>query len=133
MTRWRSMHRCRRPVRDKGPQQPEVHRQRDEVLLGAVVDVALHASPALLRCQHESLPRRAQVTRPQLGLGHRRVQRVAQDRRLQDGRDVPADVREERAVPGGHAGAGGHRDGKVTQRVSRATASGRWPPRYRTW
>ncbi len=93
----------RRPVRDEGSQQPEVHGERDEVLLGAVVDVALDPSPALLRRQHESLPRRPQVAGPQLRLGDGRAQGVAQDRGLQDGRDVLGDVPEECAVPGGDA------------------------------
>ena len=94
----RGLDRRRSATRDR--EQPEVHGERDEVLLGPVVDVALDPSPALLRRQHESLPRRPQVVGPQLRLGDGRAQGVAQDHGLQDGRDVLGDVPEECAVPG---------------------------------
>ena len=58
---------CGRPLgrsSDEGPRQSQVHRERDEVLLGAVVDVALQPPPLLVLGRNDPFPRGLQIPRP---------------------------------------------------------------------
>jgi hypothetical protein len=49
--------------RDRRLRQAELHSQRDQMLLGAVVDVAFEAAPLFVLRGHDPLPRGAELGR----------------------------------------------------------------------
>ena len=65
-----------RLVGEHVPGQPQAHRERDEVLLGAVVQVALQPAPLRVAAGHDAGARLAQ----RLGLGAQLVERALQGR-----------------------------------------------------
>src|SRR6185312_9906635 len=58
-----------RVVLELAPREPELQRQRDEALLGAVVEVALQAAALAHRDLHEPRPRRLELFDPRAQLG----------------------------------------------------------------
>ena len=88
-------------VADQVAREPQVHRERDQVLLRAVMEVALHPAPLGVRGGHDPRPGLAQLVGLLAQLVEGRLQRGVQPGVVQRQADLAGQLGEHPVVLGG--------------------------------